>query len=229
MSTRNDLDRTVEMVGEQGQKMVARVGDVRDIESVRQLYDDGAAAFGHIDYVICNAGIMPVWGEGSDTPTAWHDCLDVMLTGVMNTIEVVYPRMLEQGNGGSIVITGSMAAVQPMMRTLAGHTLGLLGYCAAKAALVNLAQNYASILAYHGIRVNVVEPTGVNTPMVENDMVRERFANVDPEDHQALVNAIPVNAIEAQDVSDAVAWLCSAESRFVTGSAIRVDAGAALR
>ncbi|MGW1802449.1 mycofactocin-coupled SDR family oxidoreductase [Streptomyces sp. NPDC001984] len=229
MSTRDDLDETVNLVEQQGGKMLARIGDVRDIESVRAAYDAGVDRFDAIDYVVCNAGIMPVWGPGSDTPAAWQDSLDVMLTGVLNTIEVAWPRMVERGTGGSIVITGSMAAVRPMMRTLGGRTLGLLGYSAAKTALVSLAENYASILAYHQIRVNVLEPTGVTTPMIDNDMVRERFANVDPEDHKALVNAIPVDAIEPRDVSDAVAWLCSEESRFVTGSAIRIDAGAALR
>ena len=75
-----------------------------------------------------------------------------------------YRHIVEQGQGGSIVITSSMAALQPMMRTETGHTLGQLGYSAAKAALVNLARNYASLLAEYSIRVNTLHPTGVNTP-----------------------------------------------------------------
>ena len=229
MSTPDDLAETVKLVEQADRRIHAKIGDVRDAESLRTAYQEGLDMFGHIDLVVANAGIMPVWGRRADTMQAWHDCLDVLLTGVLNTVEVAYPRMLEQGTGGSIVITSSMAAAVPMMRTLGGRTLGLLGYSAAKAALVNLAQNYASILAYHNIRVNTVLPTGVNTPMVDNDMVRDRFANADPEDVATLVNAIPVDFVEAEDIANAVLFLCSDESRYFTGSALRVDAGSSLR
>jgi SDR family mycofactocin-dependent oxidoreductase len=229
MSTPDDLQETAKLVEQAGGRIHARIGDVRDAESLRSVYQEGLDAFGHIDLVVANAGIMPVWGPGSNTMQAWHDCLDVLLTGVLNTVEVAYPRLLEQGTGGSIVITSSMAGAVPMMRTLGGRTLGLLGYSAAKAALLNLAQNYASILAYHNIRVNSVLPTGVNTPMVDNDMVRDRFANADREDVLTLVNAIPVDFVEAEDIANTVLFLCSDESRYFTGSALRVDAGSSLR
>jgi len=229
MSTPDDLQETVELVEKQGRRMITKIGDVRDADALRSLYEEGLDTFGHIDLVVANAGIMPVWGQGSNTMQAWQDCLDILLTGVLNTVEIAYPRLLEQGTGGSIVITSSMAACQPMMRTLDGRTLGLLGYSAAKAALVNLAQNYASILGAHNIRVNTVHPTGVNTPMVDNDMVRDRMANVDPQDGLALVNALPVEFVEAEDIADAVLFLCSDESRYITGSSLRVDAGSSLR
>jgi SDR family mycofactocin-dependent oxidoreductase len=229
MSTPDDLQETIELVEKQGHRMITKIGDVRDIAALRSLYEEGVQTFGHIDLVVANAGIMPVWGKGSDTMTAWQDCLDILLTGVLNTVEVAYPSLIEQGTGGSIVITSSMAACQPMMRTLNGRTLGLLGYSAAKAALVNLAQNYASVLAAHNIRVNTVHPTGVNTPMVDNDMVRDRMANVDPQDGLALVNALPVEFVEADDIADTVLFLCSDESRYLTGSSLRVDAGSSLR
>jgi SDR family mycofactocin-dependent oxidoreductase len=229
MSTPDDLAETVRQVEEAGGKIVARVGDVRDIESIRACLDEGLAAFGRVDFVLANAGIMPIWGRGSDTMRAWQDALDVLLTGVLNTIEATYPRLVEQGYGGSIVITSSMAGVQPMMRTLQGKTLGLMGYCAAKAALVNLCQNYASALARYRIRVNTVHPTGVNTPMVDNDMCQRSLAERDPEDNLTLVSALPAEILEARDISNAVVWLCSDESAFYTGSAMRIDAGASLR
>jgi SDR family mycofactocin-dependent oxidoreductase len=229
MSTPDDLQQTVKLVEQADRRILARAGDVRDPQSLTSVYQEGLDMFGHIDLVVANAGIMPVWGPGSDTMQAWHDCLDVLLTGVLNTVETAYPRLLKQGTGGSIVITSSMAGVIPMMRTLGGRTLGLLGYSAAKAALVNLAQNYASILAPHNIRVNTVHPTGVNTPMVDNDMVRDRFANANPEDVLALVNAIPVEFVDPDDIANAVLFLCSDESRYLTGSALRVDAGSSLR
>jgi len=229
LSSPSDLDETVKLVEALDRRIVAHRADVRDRAAVDAAVAAGVDALGRLDFVVANAGIVPVWGPGSHTMQAWQDCLDVLLTGVLNTVEVTYPRLLEQGEGGSIVITSSMAGVKPMMRTLAGHNLGLLGYCAAKAALVSLAQNYASILAPHRIRVNTLHPTGVNTPMIQNEMVADRFAHADPEDVAALVNAIPVDAVEPEDVSAAVAWLCSPDSRFFTGSAMRIDAGANLR
>jgi len=229
MATTDDLDETKKLVEQPGARMMSLVGDVRDRAFLGRAYDEGLRSFGRIDFVIANAGIMPIWGKESNTMQAWQDCLDVLLTGVLNTIEAAWPRMVSQGTGGSIVITSSMAGVVPTMRTLAGHTLGLLGYSAAKAALVNLMQNYASMLAYHRIRVNTVHPTGVSTPMIDNDMARDRFATADEEDLKCIVNAIPVNAVAAEDIASAVAWLCSDESRYLTGSAMRIDAGASLR
>jgi SDR family mycofactocin-dependent oxidoreductase len=229
MSTPDDLDETVKLVEGLDRRIVARTGDVRDIESIRSVVRSGLDEFGRLDFVIANAGIMPIWGEHSDTMAAWHDCLDVLLTGVLHTIEATYPRLVEQGSGGSIVVTSSMAGVAPMMRTVDGRTLGLLGYSAAKAALVNLAQNYASILAAHHIRVNTVHPTGVRTPMVVNEVMSAHVANDHPDDLKSLVNAMPVDMVEAEDIAAAVAWLCSDDSRYFTGSALRIDAGAGLR
>jgi SDR family mycofactocin-dependent oxidoreductase len=229
LATRADLDETVAMVETLDRRMVAGVGDVRDRESLRKVLDEGLAELGHLDFVLANAGIMPTRGDHANELRAWHDTLDVVLTGVMHTVELTYPRLIAQGHGGAIVITGSMAAVEPMMRTEHGKTLGLLGYAAAKAALVNLMRNYASILAVHGIRVNVIQPTGVNTPMVNNQMMEEHWATQTEQDGLALVNALPVRVVEPVDISNAMLWLCSEEGRYLTGSAIRVDAGANLR
>ena len=96
MSTPDDLAETVKLVEQADRRIHAKIGDVRDVESLRTAYSEGLDMFGHIDLVVANAGIMPVWGQRADTMQAWHDCLDVLLTGVLNTIEVAYPRMLEQ-------------------------------------------------------------------------------------------------------------------------------------
>ena len=122
-----------------------------------------------------------------------------------------------------------MAACQPMMRTLDGRTLGLLGYSAAKAALVNLAQNYASILAFHNVRVNTVHPTGVDTPMVAGlggltEMI-EKNPNLGP----LSMNGLPVEVVEPRDISNAVLFLASDEARYVTGLEFTVDAGNTIR
>jgi len=229
LATRDDLKHTVAEVQARDRRMVAAQADVRDPDAMRRALDTGLAELGRLDFVIANAGIMPIWGERAHTMQAWHDCLDVLLTGVLNTVQLTYPVLRDQGEGGSIVITSSMAALAPMMWTEDAHTLGLLGYSAAKAALVSLARNYASLLAIHNIRVNTVHPTGVDTMMINNDMCRTRFEKANPEDLKALVNAIPVTRVDPIDIANAVLWLCSDESRYFTGNPMRLDAGASLR
>jgi SDR family mycofactocin-dependent oxidoreductase len=229
MSTESDLQETVKLVEDRDRRIVAQVADVRDPASLRRVLEIGLAEFGHLDCVIANAGIMPVYGDASTGMQSWQDSLDVLLTGVLNTVEATWPTLVEQGSGGSVVITSSMAALTPMLRTRHGHRLGLLAYSAAKAAVVNLARNYASMLAADYVRVNTIHPTGVDTPMVRNELLDRYFAESDPQDLLSLVNAIPVPLVEARDISEAVLWLCSDESRYVTGHALPVDAGATLR
>jgi NAD(P)-dependent dehydrogenase (short-subunit alcohol dehydrogenase family) len=97
------------------------------------------------------------------------------------------------------------------------------------AGPVNLAPNYVSLLARSRIRVNCVLPTGVDTPMIRNDIVARHFAEAKPEDLSAFVNAILVRTIEADDVAKAVYWACSTESEFCMGNVLLIDAGPTLR
>jgi SDR family mycofactocin-dependent oxidoreductase len=229
MATPDDLAETVKLVENLDRRIVTGIADVRDRDALEAVYQRGLAQFGRLDFVIANAGVMPVFGPRANEFASWQLCLDVLLTGVLNTVELTYRQIAGQGEGGSIVITSSMAALQPMMRTESSHTYGLLGYSAAKAALVNLARNYASILAHHHIRVNTLHPTSVNTPMIHNDMIARHWETADPEDSSVLVSAIPVLEVEPEDIANAVLWLCSDDSRYFTGNQVRIDAGANLR
>ncbi len=229
MSTPDDLAETVKLVEGLDRQIIASVGDVRDRDVLTAAYKAGFQEFGRLDYIVANAGVMPVFGERSNEMNAWQLSLDVLLTGVLNTVEAGYKYIVDGDRGGSIVLTSSAAALQPMMRTEGSHTLGLLGYSAAKAGVVALARNYASILARHRIRVNTVHPSAVNTPMINNEMMAKFWENANQEDLSALVNAMPVDTVEPEDIADAVLWLCSDDSRFFTGNQVRIDAGANLR
>jgi SDR family mycofactocin-dependent oxidoreductase len=230
MSTPDDLDETVRLVEKLGRQIIPAQADVRDRKAVALALDNGISELGRLDFVIANAGVMPTCGPTSNEELAWQLCLDVLLTGTLNTIESAYEHLAEGGRGGSIVIIGSMAAVQPMMRTEKAHTLGLLGYSAAKAALVNLGRNYASILAAHQVRVNIVHPTAVNTLMCHNEVLNQYWKEADPEDLKVLNSALPdVLEVEPEDIADAVLWLCSSASKYFTGNEVRIDAGANLR
>src|SRR5690606_8515945 len=164
MSTPDDLEETVSAVEALDRRIFAAQADVRDRESLQKAFDEGTAQLGPVDIVLANAGIAPLSLEPS--PQEWYDVLDVNLTGVYHTIEVAKPSMIEGGRGGAIVITSSTAGING----IGGDTPGGLGYTASKHGVVGLMRSYANTLAPHRIRVNTVHPTGVNTPMVVNEV-----------------------------------------------------------
>ena len=225
-ATQDDLAETVKLVEECDQRIVARKADVRDHGAVQAVFEEGVAEFGRVDIVLANAGIMPIIGEQGQRLDAWHEAIDIMLTGVLHTCEAAIPRLVEQGEGGSIVITSSLAGLRAPMRTLDMKSNGLLGYFAAKHGVVGLMRAYANALGPYGIRVNTVHPTGVNTPMVVNPEFMNLAAER-PEFMEAMRNILPVPMVEPEDVSNAIVYLCSDAGRFVTGATLPVDAGAA--
>ena len=218
MATAEDLEATVKAVEELDRRIFAREADVRDESGLRAAFEEGVAELGPVDIVLANAGIAPL--SPRDERNAWQDVIDVNLTGVLNTVEIAIPSMIERGMGGAIVLTSSTAGING----IGGSTRGGLGYTASKHGVVGLMRSYANVLAPHSIRVNSVHPTGVNTPMIVNDVMQE-FLEADPSMGQAMANALPVEIIEPVDVSNAILWLVSDEARYITGVALPVDAG----
>jgi NAD(P)-dependent dehydrogenase (short-subunit alcohol dehydrogenase family) len=132
--------------------------------------------------------------------------------------------MLARDQGGSIIITSSTAGLKGVARTPNSLNAGLLGYTAAKHGVLGLMKLYANALAPNMIRVNTVHPTAVNTPMVVNDQF-PRWVDDHPELGDAIVNAMPVQLIEAVDISNAIVYLASDDGRYVTNVSLPVDAG----
>ena len=148
-----------------------------------------------------------------------------MITGALHTCEAAIPTLLTQGDGGSIVITSSLAGVKGPMRTLGLKSDGFLGYVVAKHGVVGLMRCYANALGAYKIRCNTVHPTGVSTPMTANEQLFEFMEN-NPELGGAMRNILPTNLIEPEDVSNMIVYLCSDAARYITGATINVDAGA---
>jgi SDR family mycofactocin-dependent oxidoreductase len=218
MSTPEDLAQTAKEVEALDRRIFTRVADVRDRDALQAAFDAGVAELGPVDIVLANAGIAPM--SLNPRPDEWQDVVDVNLTGVYNTVEVARPSMVGRGQGGAIVLTSSTAGING----IGGDTPGGLGYTAAKHGVVGLMRSYANILAPHSIRVNTVHPTGVNTPMVVNDAMQD-YIKADPSMGNAMANALPVDMVEAVDISNAILWLVSDEARYVTGIMVPVDAG----
>ncbi|MCF8601979.1 mycofactocin-coupled SDR family oxidoreductase [Gordonia sp. HY442] len=222
MATREDLAETERLVKEVGGQIVTTIGDVRKREDIETALAAGIEQFGHVDTIVANAGIMPVIEPG-DQKQAWFDAVDVMLTGVWQTLDVVTPILVDQGRGGTITITSSAAG----LRSIGLNTLpGQAGYTASKHGVVGLMRLYSKQLAKDYIRVNTIHPTGVNTPMVANAEYGE-FVGAHPEvaNDDAYKNPMPVELIEPVDISNAIVFLASDEARYVTGVAMPVDAG----
>jgi len=226
-ATKDDLAATVKSVEEQDRRIVARKADVRDFDAVRAVFDEGVDTFGRVDIVLANAGIMPIIGDPSQQMSAWHEAIDIMLTGVLYTIEAAVPTLIDQRQGGSIVITSSLAGLRAPMRTMDMKSLGLLGYFAAKHGVVGLMRAYANVLGPYGIRVNTIHPTGVNTPMVANPAFMT-LTQEHPEFMEAMRNVLPVQMVQPEDISSAIVYLCSDAGRYITGVTLPVDAGAAI-
>jgi SDR family mycofactocin-dependent oxidoreductase len=221
LATEADLEQTVKLVEGLGRRIVARQADVRDAHGLGEALQDAVSQLGRLDIVVANAGISPMVADPVDDGLqAWRDVIDVNLTGVYNTIHTVVPALIETG-GGSVVITSSTAGIKG---SLTMGTIGGYGYTAAKHGVVGLMKAFAFDLAQHGIRVNAVHPTGVNTDMVNNEAVGALLQSR-PELGASLVNLLPVAVVESIDISNAIAWLVSDLARYVTGVSLPVDAG----
>jgi SDR family mycofactocin-dependent oxidoreductase len=220
MSTAADLADTVKAVEALDRRIVARKADVRDAGALKAAVDDGVAELGRLDIVCANAGICTVQSWDEVTAAVWQDTLDTNLTGVWNTMVACAPHLIAAG-GGSIICTSSTAGIKGLPF--------LAPYVAAKHGVVGIAKTMANELAAHSIRVNTVHPTGVQTPMVEGlgglNPLLERDQNLGP----IFMNTLPVESVEARDISNAVLFLASDEARYITGLEFTVDAGNTIR
>ena len=230
MATEGDLAETVKEVEALDRRIIAVQADVRDLRHLSQALDDGVAELGRLDIVAANAGIFSFGTLQELTDEAWNDMIAVNLTGVWHTIKAAVPHIRAGGRGGSIILTSSTAGLKAMENI--GH------YVAAKHGVVGLMRTAALELARDRIRVNSVHPTSVDTDMIQNSATYALFAPDLPEAERtrdvlaarfAAMNLLPVPWVEAVDISNAVLWLASDESRYVTGLEVKVDAGQMLR
>ena len=219
MATPDDLAATVKLVEDTGARIVAVQADVRDRDALKSALRAGTEALGdRLDIVVANAGIAPMAGED-----AWQDVIDVNLTGVFHTVDVAMRPMIKFGNGGSIVLTSSVAGLVGLASPLAGS----IGYAAAKHGIVGLMRSYANLLAQYSIRVNSIHPAGVNTPMIDNEFIRSWLDGLAQETQGGpdMGNALPVQTLDVEDIANAVFYLVSEAGRYITGVALPVDAG----
>ena len=228
MTTREDLDETVNLVEKTGRRIVAEQGDVRDFERLKAVVAAGVAQLGRVDFVLANAGILPAVGEQRYSIAAFDDSVNVMLNGVYYTIDAAVPAMVDHGDGGAIVITSSTAGLNSLCPQFSVRSHGLAGYHAAKHGVVGLMRYYATSLAEKNIRVNTVHPTGAATPMIVNEQFAQLMSE-HPEGASALQAPLPVELVDAADISEAMVYLCGQSGRYITGITLPVDGGISVK
>lgn len=200
-----------EIVTAYGQDRVAfRTCDVADINQVDALVGATMERFGRIDVLFNNAGVTGMGSTTDTDPDLWRRVLEVDLFSVFYCCRAVIPHMLADG-GGAIVNTASISGMV--------GDFGMASYNAAKGGLINYSRNLALDYATAGIRVNVVCPGVIDTPMVAG------VAQV-PGLLEAFIAPVPMGRLGApEEVAEVLAFLASDAASFMTGAVVPVDGG----
>ena len=203
---------TVEMVRTAGSEGLFVKTDVSKAVEVEALVQKTVEKFGRLDIVFNNAGIEGVWAPIiKQSEQDWDESIDINLKGVWLCLKYEIRQMLKQGGGGAIVNMGSI--------------MGLIGsaqaaaYSASKHAVVGLTKSAALETAKSGIRVNVVCPAVIETPMAK------RLFGA-PAVRKYVLSCHPIGRFgRPMEVAEAVVWMCSDRASFMTGQALVLDGG----
>ena len=201
---------TAQQITDDGGHAIALTADVSDATSVESMAQGALDAFGAIDLLINNAGIA----EGDDLLTFDESTWDLNMAVVLKSVYLVsrqlLPGMLERGSG-AIVNVSSVNGLT---------AIGQEAYSAAKAAMINLTQNMAVKYGPRGVRVNVVCPGTVRTPIWDG-VVAEN-----PQVFEKLTRWYPLGRVgEAEDIAAAILFLASDDASWITGQTLAVDGG----
>lgn len=218
-------EETVGRATELGAAVSVHRVDNRDLAAVEAAVTEAADRHGGLDIVCAsagrNGGNAPLWELD---PAVFRDVFETNVYGTWHTLRAAVPHLLRRGPGGSIVVMGSTVEARGV--ATASH------YSASKHAVLGLMRSLAAELGPHGIRVNGIVPTNIDTAMFHNpetyallvpsekEPTRDRIASVAQAWHE-----LPVGWVQPEDIAAATAFLVSAEARFVTGTSLRVDAG----
>ena len=222
-ATPQDLAATADECAAAGAEVVSAVVDLRDGSQVREVVDAALARLGRLDVIVSNAGVSFFRPFLELTDADWDAMIGNNLTTAQRVLTAAVPHMVRAGNGGSIVLTASVAGVKAI--AFESH------YVASKHGLIGLMRALAVELAPYGIRVNAVAPGGVATAMAEGSDLNEIFGDAERvATFAASFNPLlPPHMATADEVAQVVAFLCSAAARAITGHVVPVDFGVTAR
>lgn len=230
LGTEAELAETVRLVEAEDRRIVARKGDVRDRKAIDELLAEGVAELGGLDVVVASAAVSPparrLW---EIPPEQWDDVIGINLTGVFHTLAASVPHMLAAKRGGSIIVISSGAALN--------NVPNLSDYVTTKNGVIGLAKSLANEVAHKQIRVNVIAPGTVDTPMVTANvqqfhLFRPDLPNPTLDDCvEGFTRMMPMGRpwLDPDDISKAVLFLASDDARWISGVVLPVDQGNANR
>jgi NAD(P)-dependent dehydrogenase (short-subunit alcohol dehydrogenase family) len=213
--SKEGIEATVALINASGGQGIAIAGDVAEEADVATMVARTVSAFGRIDCAFNNAGVAgrsvgPVGQRTHELAQASvAKMFAINLMGVFLCLKHEITQMLKQGGGGAIVNTASIAGLIGLATS--AH------YVAAKHGVVGLTKSAAVEYAQDGIRVNCVNPGYIQTPMTKETM-EERF--------DEIMAKVPVRRLgQAEEIAEAVVWMCSDKASFMTGASHVVDGG----
>ena len=202
---------TVKDIKDNGGEAVFVEADISKVVECEKIIRSAVDVFGRVDVLFNNAGLDLTKSMHEYIEEDYDKMVDVHLKGSFFCIRYVLPEMMKQG-GGSIINMGSIAALSGFMKSAA--------YCAAKGALVNLTRYVALEYAPYNIRCNCICPGVVATEMMK------RFTEQFPDLAQRSIANHPMGRLaKPEEIADAVVFLASDESTFITGVSLSVDGG----
>jgi NAD(P)-dependent dehydrogenase (short-subunit alcohol dehydrogenase family) len=215
---KNGGEETVAAIKAAGGDAVFVRCDVTKEDDVKSLIETTCSTYGSVDYAFNNAGIDIEKGElNSGTEDEFDRIMSVNVKGVWLCMKHQITQMITQG-GGTIVNTSSIGGL--------GAAPNMSIYCASKHAVIGLTKSAAVENATKGIRVNAVCPGVIDTNMFNRSRIFNRSQASDPETRERVNTIHPMGRIgTAEEISDAVLYLCSDGASFITGHALSVDGG----
>jgi NAD(P)-dependent dehydrogenase (short-subunit alcohol dehydrogenase family) len=203
--------------GNKGGKVIPIVSDLSTVDGVRQSVGEAAAALGGIDVMWANASTPgPAAVEGL-APAEYEKAMALNVTSAVFAAGEVVQHMRRRG-GGSLVFTASVSG-------LVGSMFSPV-YSAGKFAVVGLTKSLAQRFAADRVRVNVVCPGPIDTPMLPGFIGRSDDKDQMAQNQKKLMAAVPLGRIgRPEEVAHAVLWLASDDTSYVTGISLPVDGG----
>jgi NAD(P)-dependent dehydrogenase (short-subunit alcohol dehydrogenase family) len=203
-----ELDAAVESIGA---RVTGIQGDVSVPEDVDRLYDTVRSAGRRVDVLFANAGGGSLATLEQVTEEHFDQTFDINVKGVVFTVQKALPLLTD---GASIILPGSTAA------TSGSEAMGV--YAASKAAVRSFARTWANELKGRGIRVNAIAPGPTDTPGISGAAPEEQAAQL----KQAMAAQVPLGRMgRPEEIADAVLFLASSQSSFITGSNLYADGG----